>query len=77
MNKNTNINFYTSINNKSWRNTTMVKQYANYDELYTAERIMLENLPEYIRGGYILDLGVGGEAEEQHPILPQLVKTFL
>jgi len=60
MNKNTNIDFYTSINNKSWRNSTMVKVYANAKELYTAERIMLENLPEYIRGGYILDLGVGG-----------------
>ncbi len=59
MNKNTSIDFYTSINNKSWRNTTMVKEYANYEELYTAEHIMLENIPEYIRGGNILDLGVG------------------
>lgn len=59
MKKNTSIDFYTSINNKSWRNTTMVKEYTNSEDLYIAERIMLDNLPEYIRGGNILDLGVG------------------
>lgn len=58
--KNTTIDFYSSISNQSWRNKKMVKEYANSDELYTPERIILDNLPEYIRGGYIVDLGVGG-----------------
>jgi ubiquinone/menaquinone biosynthesis C-methylase UbiE len=75
MNKNTSIDFYTSINNKNWRNTTMVKAHTNSEELYTAERIMLDNLPEHICGGYILDLGMG--CGRTTPSLTSISKNYI
>jgi SAM-dependent methyltransferase len=48
------------FNQRTYRDSGVVEEYAGERELFTAERVILGAIESAIRGGSILDLGVGG-----------------
>lgn len=65
----------SGLNQQGWRNAKRVKTYSSADALQTPERIILENIPEYIRGGKILDIGVG--CGRTTPYLTSISKNYI